>query len=959
VRPLKLAFQGLHSFRDPVEIDFVRLTESGFFGIFGPTGAGKSTILDAITFALFGRVDRTSALADSLTTGADALWARFAFRLGDDVYEVYRRVERRGGGLVSADFYLSRNGDRFPLEGVVRLNRAVEELLGLSFEQFITAVFLPQGKFARFLKLRPAERRTLLAEIFRLERFGEPLYQSVRGKVQELTASEESLSRELAALEEVSREALEAARAELRALEERIHSLREEIGRLEERRRAADEFLKLFAEKENLASRFAGLLGRPWSEDARSEIEERLRLCERARELLGAQEERERVARELEEAREELAAATEELGELRRKKTVFEGEARKKLDALGSRERALREVKGRFAGLDAERVGELEERVRKLAAELEGMPRGEPPPFPAEILPEVEGILREATALVPRLEEFSKQVAELEREIAAAREGLSQLGRELEEREREHRELERAVSKREEEFERLRRELAAAELARDLSEGMPCPVCGSTHHPAPAAFPEEVDLRALETELGELRKKLREAREFISAKRSERTLAERTLAERERKLAELREQRASSEEGLSGLRARLPEGIRFIPWEELGERIRVWRAYLERERVAREREELRTELGRLERIWREIVEGLGEIYRPLTQEALKEWEAKVEGELRRIEEERGRVERNLEGFRERERALERRVSEVSGRVGELERNLEAAERKVELLSREIGIPPEGAAALALTTSQRELLEEALELSREIAAKSEAMASLGIADAGDAEEIRETYARKQEELGEIQRRLGEVQERIRSLEERLTRKEKLERERAKVREELRLQRELEGLLRGKAFLEYLVGSQFERILARASHYTAQLSQGRYVLSGEGTDLSVIDYRNGGVARAPHTLSGGETFLVSLSLALALSEAIQLGRRGGAPPIEFFFIDEGFGSLDEESVRMVLELLYRLVEEGLRVGIITHVEALRRGVPYKLLVHPPNEERGSRVELVIGE
>jgi len=774
-----------------------------------------------------------------------------------------------------------------------------------------------------------------------------------------LAASEESLSRELAALEGVSREALEAARAELRALEGRLRSLREEIGRLEERRRAADQFLKLSAERESLASRFAELLGRPWSADARSEIEERLKLCERARELMGAQEERERIARELEEARSDLAAATGELEELRRKKTVFEGEARKKLDALGSRERALREVKGKFTGLDPARVGALEERVRALSAEIERMPRDEPLPFPAEILPAVEGILREGTALVPRLDECSKRVAELEREIAAAREELSLLGRELAEEERKHRDLERSVSEREGEFERLRRELAAAELAQGLSEGVPCPVCGSPHHPAPAAFPEGVDLGALEAELGELRKKLREVREFISAKRTERTLAERTLAERERKLAELRESRASLEEELSRLRAQLPEGLRFIPWEELGERIRAWRAYLERERVARERDEARAELGRLDGIWREIVEGLGEIYRPLTRGALEEWKAKVEGELRRIEEERRRVERNLDGFRERERTLAVAVSEVSGRVAELERNLEAAERKVELLSREIGIPPEEAAALALTASQRELLEEGLELAREIAAKTEAMASLGIADAEDAEGIRKTYARKQEELGEIQRRLGEVRERIRSLEERLVRKEKLEDERAKVREELKLQRELEGLLRGKAFLEYLVGSQFERILARASHYTAQLSQGRYVLSGEGTDLAVIDYRNGGVARAPHTLSGGETFLVSLSLALALSEAIQLGRRGGAPPIEFFFIDEGFGSLDEESVRMVLELLYRLVDEGLRVGIITHVEVLRRGVPYKLLVHPPDEERGSRVELVIGE
>ena len=959
MRPLRLEFQGLHSYRDPVEIDFARLTESGFFGIFGPTGAGKSTILDAITFALFGKVDRTSSLADSLTTGADSLWARFVFRLGNDVYEVYRRMERRGGGLTSADFHVSRNGERLPLEGVARLNRTVEELLGLSFEQFITAVFLPQGKFARFLRLKPAERRALLAEIFRLERFGEPLYRAVREEVRRLETEEEAFSRELAALEGVSEEFLEAARGELQELEGEIRSLGEELGRLEGRRRAAEEFLKLTSQLEELTARFAELTGRPWSEGAPDEIEERLKLCDRAQEVVRAQEERERIARELGEMREKLAAATHELEELRRKKAVFEGETRKRLEALGARERVLREVKGKLAGLDPERVGTLEDRVRTLAAELEAMPRGELPTFPADELPGVEGIVREALSLVPRLEELARRVAELEEEIAAARERLSTLGRELAEAERGHLELERAVSAREEMLRRVRRELAAAELARGLSEGEPCPVCGSPHHPAPATFPEGVDPAGLEAELEGLRRRLREARESLSAKRTERTLSERLLGERERKLGELREERASLGEALSRLRDRLPEALRFIPWEDLEGKVRAWRAHLERERKARELDEVRAELARLDAIWRDVVAGLGELYAPLSRELLEKWGEKVEGELRGIEGERARVERNLERFRERERALAAAVSEISGRVAELERNAGAAARRLEALARETGIPPEEAAALALTPAQRELLEEARELSRKITSVREAISPLGIASAAEAGDIQAAYARKQEELGGLQRRLGEVRERIRSLEERLARKRELEQAAAGLRKRLKLQRELEAILRGKAFLEYLVGSRFERILTRASHYTAQLSQGRYALAGQGTDLSVVDYRNGGTARAPHTLSGGETFLVSLSLALALSEAIQLGRRGGAPSIEFFFIDEGFGGLDEESVRMVLELLYRLVDEGLRVGIITHVDALRRGIPYKLLVLPPDGERGSRVELVVGE
>ncbi|MGY4707103.1 AAA family ATPase [Candidatus Bipolaricaulota sp. J31] len=959
MRPLELEFQGLHSYRDPVEIDFARLTESGFFGIFGPTGSGKSTILDAITFALFGKVDRTSSLADSLTTGAEALWARFVFRLGDDVYEVYRRMERRGGGLVSADFYLSRNGTRLPLEGVVRLNRAVEELLGLSFEQFITAVFLPQGKFARFLRLKPAERRILLAEIFRLERLGEPLYRSVRERLRELEAEEEGLSRELSTLEEVTAEACAAAESEVQDLEGRIRSLSGELARMERKRRTAEEFLRLSTEREKLASRFAELLGQRWTEEASAEIEGRLRIGERARELAKAHEEKEGLARELGGMKARLSAARKELEDLRRKRAYLEGEAKRKLEALGVRERALREVKGKLSGIAPERVANLEERVRSLTVALEAASPGETLPFPADLLPEVEGILREALASVPRLDELSRRIAELEPEIAAARERLSQLAKALEECEKEHRELEAEVLRREEELVRLRRELAAAELARELVAGEPCPVCGSPHHPSPATLPREVDLPAMKKELEGLKGKLRAIREDISGKRSERTLLERLLAERERKLGELRGERARLEEELSGLRARLPESLRFIPWEELGERAQAWRARLERERIAHELEAAKAELARLDGMWREVVNGLGEIYEPLTREVLRKWMGKVEGELRRIEEERVRIEQNLEAFRTREGELSAMVSELGGRVVELERNLKSLERRVEEISRETGIPPAEAGELALDRAERERLEEALELSRRITQLLEDIAALEIADVREAEATLASYARAQKELGTLQHRLGEAKERLRTLRARLARKRELEAKAREVHARLKVQRELEGLLRGKAFLEYLVGNHFARILARASHYTAQLSQGRYVLQGQGTELSVIDYRNGGVTRSPHTLSGGETFLVSLSLALALSEAIQLGRRGGAPPIEFFFIDEGFGSLDEESVRMVLELLYRLVDEGLKVGVITHVEALRRGIPHKLLVHPPDDERGSRVELVIGE
>ena len=959
MRPLRLEFQGLHSYRDPVDIDFERLTSAGFFGIFGPTGAGKSTILDAITFALFGRIDRSTSLADSLSSGAESLWARFRFALGDQVFEVYRRLERRRTGLVSADFYLERGGRRLPLEGVRRLDRAVEELLGLSFEQFVTAVFLPQGKFARFLRLKPAERRGLLAEIFRLERFGEPLYRAVREARERLAAEYGALTAELSSLEPFTEGALREAEAGLLSLQARARLLEEELAGLEGARRDAEEFLRVAAEVEALEARFAELVGRRWSPEAMAELGERLRLADRAREVAAAAEIRERRARALEEARRELSVQEEALRDHRRRKALFTQEARRRLDSLGKREALLRELRGEISGIVPERVEALRERERRLMAERARVGTAEAPPFPAEELAPLAELVGRARILLARREELRRQIGELEGEISAAEARLAELRGKCADREATLRERERTLSERERALEAVRRASLAAELARELEEGAPCPVCGSTEHPAPASLPEGVDPAAEEGAVSRLREEVRALREDVAVARTEVRLQGELLGAKRERLAALRGELGRLEAELDGLRRGVPAPVSALPWDELAAGLPRWEAHVRQGEIERDLAETRRELAHLDRTWRRIVEGLGEMYRPLEGGLLAEYRRLIDSRLKKLQEERRVIEGNLEELERREAELVAAVSGLRGQVDELSRGLGEAEERLALLLSETGITVEEARSLALTRAERELLEEAQEVGRRIEAHRVRLSALSVGTAEDAEEALARYREKRSAYEALRQELGALQERIQGFRERLARRRELEERARGLAGELRLREELEALLRGKAFLEFLVGSQFERILARASQYTAQLSQGRYVLRGEGTELAVVDYRNGGVTRPPHTLSGGETFLVSLSLALALSEAIQLGRRGGAPPIEFFFIDEGFGSLDEESVRVVLELLYRLVDEGLRVGVITHVEALRRGIPHKLLVHPPDDERGSRVELVIGE
>lgn len=159
---------------------------------------------------------------------------------------------------------------------------------------------------------------------------------------------------------------------------------------------------------------------------------------------------------------------------------------------------------------------------------------------------------------------------------------------------------------------------------------------------------------------------------------------------------------------------------------------------------------------------------------------------------------------------------------------------------------------------------------------------------------------------------------------------------------KIEHKQSLMNELMQLFRGKKFVEYVALSKLQYISRAASYRLREISNGNYGLEVDAAGRFMIcDYKNGGVKRDAFTLSGGETFLVSLSLSLALSEQVQLK---GTAPLELFFLDEGFGTLDEELLEVVMTSLEKIQNKHLTVGIISHVESVKNRVPIKLIVSP---------------
>ncbi|NME82394.1 AAA family ATPase [Clostridium sp. SM-530-WT-3G] len=210
--------------------------------------------------------------------------------------------------------------------------------------------------------------------------------------------------------------------------------------------------------------------------------------------------------------------------------------------------------------------------------------------------------------------------------------------------------------------------------------------------------------------------------------------------------------------------------------------------------------------------------------------------------------------------------------------------------------------------------------------------------------------------KEYNVNQVKEEKIKIMEEIRNIKEKLDKQKELLESQKKLEHKLSLLSDLEKLFKGKKFVEFVASYQLKYVSIEASKRLKEITHGNYGLEVDEDGKFIIrDYKNGGVARDASTLSGGETFLASLSLALALSAQIQLK---GTAPLELFFLDEGFGTLDDELLEVVMSSLEQIHNDKLRIGIISHVESIKNRVPVKLMVSPAESGMGgSKVKIEV--
>ncbi|MFF2303919.1 AAA family ATPase [Streptomyces sp. NPDC058128] len=987
-------------------VDFDALSAAGLFLLHGPTGAGKTSVLDAVCFALYGSVPGVrqtpgATLRSDHAPVGTSTEVVLELTVGDRRLEVTRRPaqqrpRKRGGGFTTekAQTWLREYDPATRAwNGLSRSHQEIGEeitqLVGMSREQFCQVVLLPQGDFARFLRADAEARGKLLGRLFDTRRF--------------------------AAVEERLAELRRAAQQQVEEGDERLLGLAHRMGQ------AAG----------GLAAARTAVEGRPgdpgvadavltWAAVARTEAGEALDI---ARVRLDAAEARRDAARAALDAENDLAARQARHADalLRRERLTAHAPERDRLQAaldrslkadrvapaLGLRQDAEREhstahaararsrarLPTELADAGAEHLTAREHRLREELGGLEAARRAER--RAATIADERAALAREAradddvlrdtsdwlagweprrTALGEHVEAARDAAARAEhlagrleparrrRDAARRRDTLAEDTRAAEARLADARERRNAAHETWLDVKSRRLEGIAAELAVTLAPGDPCQVCGSTAHPAPARSTADHVDRATE-----------------DAAYAAYTGAEETRTAAERALAVTRESWSTARaEVQAGAPAESPEPT----VEELAREVEeLTGLHAEAHALAGQTHRARETLARAEREYEDRVAAQRAAERRVAartsrREALDREQLALDKELTR-----GRG--AFATVAEHATRLERRIAllvdaTATVRAAELaaQRLKEADDRLADAAYRAgFTTPAEAAAALLREGERRDHQQRVDAWQAEAAAVADRLAEPGTAAAAalapaDPAAAGAAHTTAERALREADSALAAARERATGLaglsRQALTEVRRL----GPLREEYDRVARLAALTAGTSaenerrmrLESYVLAARLEQVAAAATARLQRMSSGRYTLvhsdarSGgkrAGLGLHVVDAWTGN-ERDTATLSGGETFFASLALALGLADVVT--DEAGGVRLDTLFIDEGFGSLDEQTLDEVLDVLDSLRERDRSVGIVSHVGDLRRRIPAQLEVVKARD--GSAVRLRTG-
>lgn len=910
MKPMELIISGWGPYPSLEKIDFTGFLGGRLFLITGPTGAGKTTIFDAITFALYGEVsgrlrDKASVRSD-FAGEEDATFVELSFEHRESSYRIrrspkYPRKKKRGEGTILTQETAELSQDNKILAaGMAEVNRKIEELMGLSYEQYKQISMIAQGEFMDLLTTASAERGIILRKLFRTDKY-DRISKLLTERAKELwikrRENENRMEEAVSGIECGKNQMLsELVRAEylsyVRILEETGSYLKEQTG---EEKKLRESVAMREAEIKDLVMQME-------KEKQRAELRKRKdRLEEERKILLLKQTEEEAILLEAklwENQLLNLGAEKKKLEEMLplclKAETMEKEEEKAQIDL-----KALKEQKST-----------LEDSIKKLEEERTEK-KGELSAYDG-----LEEGIGENRLLTERLERREKDVEEVCEKV----EKLSNNRKKLVILKENYEKIKKQYEREEASYKNTAIGLAAVYLEAEK----PCPVCGSLEHPKPAAAMEGME--------GEEAAKWRESREQ-SRKKYDRAYEEAAVwngkceeAKGELKAAAVRYGIDEIEQdALKNLRKEIKAEIAGLKTEEirLKEALLKWGKINEfLLKAETEREKLAEKISRADRDCMEAKKELG----ILTGKLLDIRERLPEG----LENKKA-VEEKLKLTQEEEQKLEKKSQEIRNAhiklIAEMDKN-----------------------STLLEQSEKEL--------KDLQSKEGAEAT--------ASGLAEALHKKEEEKQIAQRQRESLLVSIHKNEKALESIGKKQHVQKKLEEEYGVIKDLDNAAKGNnpariVLEQYVLAAYFEDILQAANIRLVEMTAGRYELSKVEKvmdartkgflELEVTDYYTG-KKRSVKTLSGGEAFSAALSLALGLSDVVQ--NYAGGISVDTLFIDEGFGGLDTDALEQAVNALVKISGPGRMIGIISHVSELKERVNQQIVVEKGND--GSRIRVL---
>ena len=850
MKPIYLTIHAWGPYKEKEIVDFKHLTDRGVFLISGPTGAGKTTIFDAITFALFGEVsgsirEKEGVRSDFADPEAET-YVKLEFTHRNETYEIernpkYFRPKKRGSGFVAVkENAVLRTKEKVLAEGAREVTTKIEELLALNYKQFTQISMLAQGEFQKLLTTSGNERTKIFRNLFHTEiceKLQNTLTEKCKKKQEELKENQTRMGEILATVLCETQEWKELVNRGVGNTQAVQDYLKEDLEKIKEKWEQAKQQY----------------------EECTVVIKEGIKQKEEAKYQIELNKKKETIEKQLlllEEKRTEYERQKGDLQIVEKAEKVLLTEA-EYLRCVALKKKLEKEL---------ERLAVQEKEKEKLWKVWEEKYQKNP---------ERKKLVTELQEMVRKIEVKKKQEAELEilkRELKISQEEFLKRQQEKQEKKELY-----------EQAEKTYKMATAGLLAKELEENVPCPVCGSLSHPKKAKLSEEVPDKAY---LEGLKEKYEKALEKENVSHT--------------KTVEIRSKIQILKENIEGI---------SLSWqgEELEELRRAKK---------KEQEKLTEEIENTDKNYQQAMVAYENVCN-LHKVRKEEW-ADCKNTTQEAEK---RYKETLSeyGFSNQEEFLT--VKEKSVYREQYAKAVREYEEKV-----------------LLYNERKENLDYELGKRKYI----------------DFEDISERLANAEVKEKELRKELTELQgcyknnkRAYENLVEKSRTLESLASEYGKISR-------MENVTKGRnsknlVFEQYILSCYFDKILQAANQRLEGMTSGRFFLkrvdqaedarSRDSLYMEVFDAYTG-KTRGVQSLSGGEAFKASLSLALGMSDMIQT--LSGGIVVETLFVDEGFGSLDEESLEQAVEVLMNLAKKEYTIGIISHVKELKEKVEKQLIV-----------------